>query len=339
MNEIMINVLILLVVLLITQHFLEVYPKKLSCKQVSKYTFIAGIVSIFFCMTFPFIGHEGFNIDIRIVPFIIAGLYGGPIASVGLYLFIVVYRFILGFDMGFWGTLINYGLIPFWTLLFSKRFINSGRKTKLLIATGIGLFNVVFSYLIYHYVLHSQTPLNITLFGGIYKISCIVISILTIERIRMNYQIRRKVIDVEKMEMVSHLSASISHEIRNGLTGAKGFMQLLKENEHDLLKKKYIGIALEELERSETIIRDFLTFAKPAPEKIEKINMEHLIEYVIELISPLSHMNSIVVNKNLSPFWLQGERKIIQQAFLNIMKNAIEAMPGGGTLMPICLRL
>jgi two-component system sporulation sensor kinase B len=148
----------------------------------------------------------------------------------------------------------------------------------------------------------------------------------------MNYQIRRKVIDVEKMEMVSHLSASISHEIRNGLTGAKGFMQLLKENEHDLLKKKYIGIALEELERSETIIRDFLTFAKPAPEKIEKINMEHLIEYVIELISPLSHMNSIVVNKNLSPFWLQGERKIIQQAFLNIMKNGIEAMPGGGTL-------
>ncbi|MBB6446665.1 ATP-binding protein [Bacillus benzoevorans] len=332
MNEILINVLILLVVLLITQHLLEVYPKKLSCRHVSIYTFFAGLVAIFFCMTFPFTVNEGFNVDIRIVPFIIAGLYGGPIASVGLYLFIVFYRYLLGIDMGFWGTIINYGLIPFWTLLFYKKFTHSGKSAKLLIASGFVLFNFGFSFYIYHYVFLSNTPFHITLFGAIYKITCIVISILTIERIRTNHQIRRKVIDVEKMEMVSHLSASISHEIRNGLTGAKGFMQLLKENEEDLLKKKYIGIALKELERSETIIRDFLTFAKPAPEKIETINMEHLIEYVIELISPLARMNSIVVNKSLSPFWIYGEKKIIQQAFLNFMKNAIEAMPDGGTL-------
>lgn len=332
MNEILLNVLVLLVVLLITQHLLEVYPKNLSNKQVSIYTFLAGLVSIFFCMTFPLTVNEGFNIDIRIVPFIIASLYGGPITSVGLYLFIIVYRSFIGVDMGFWGTIINYGFIPFMTLLFYKKFINSGKRAKLLIAAGFNLFNFGFSYYIYHHVFLSNTPIHITLYGGIFKIACIVISVLTIERIRMNYQIRRKVIDVEKMEMVSHLSASISHEIRNGLTGAKGFMQLLKENEDDHLKKKYIGIALEELERSETIIRDFLTFAKPAPEKIEKINMEQLIEYVIELISPLARMNSIAVNKNLSPFWIYGEKKIIQQAFLNMMKNSIEAMPNGGTL-------
>ncbi|MCQ6274771.1 hypothetical protein JMM81_07280 [Bacillus sp. V3B] len=42
---------------------------------------------------------------------------------------------------------------------------------------------------------------------------------------------------------------SFSHEIRNGLTGAKGFMQLLKESESDFQKQRYIGIALEEIER------------------------------------------------------------------------------------------
>lgn len=101
MNEILLNVLVLLVVLLITQHLLEVYPKNLSNKQVSIYTFLAGLVSIFFCMTFPLTVNEGFNIDIRIVPFIIASLYGGPITSVGLYLFIIVYRSFIGVDMGF----------------------------------------------------------------------------------------------------------------------------------------------------------------------------------------------------------------------------------------------
>ena len=125
----------------------------------------------------------------------------------------------------------------------------------------------------------------------------------------------------------------ISHEIRNGLTGAKGFLQLLMESETDFQKQKYIQIALGELERSEDIIRDFLTFAKPAPEKIEKLNMEHLINSTIEIISPLSNMNSIEVIKELSPFWIKGEKRIIQQAFLNILKNAIEAMPNGGQLV------
>lgn len=332
MNEILINVLFLLVVLLFTQHILEVYPERIIHKQSSLYTFFAGIVSIFFCMTFPFPVNVGFNVDIRVVPFIIAGLYGGPLVSAGMYLFIVFYRFILGFDLGFWGTVINYGLFPFLTLLFHKKFIHSAKSTKLLIATGFVLFNVLFSYFIYHYLFISNTPVSLILLGGVMKLVTVAVGIYFIERLRTNYQIRRKLIDMEKMELISHLSASISHEVRNGLTGAKGFMQLLKENENDIEKTKYIEIALNELERSETIIRDFLTFAKPAPEQVEKINMEHLIDYVIELISPLSNMNSIVVNKNLFPFWIQSEKKIVQQAFLNIMKNAIEAMPDGGTL-------
>ena len=270
MNDILINVLFLLVVLLITQHILEVYTKKLTKKIIIIYTFFAGLISIFFCMTFPLPVNGGFNVDIRVVPFIIGSLYGGPFASVGLYLFIVLYRFVLGFDLGFWGATINYVLIPILTFVFHKQFIKSRTKRKLLISMSFVILHLLLAYFIYNYIFVSHTPINITLLGGFIKIGCILLSILTIERIKLNYQMRKKIIDIEKMEILSHLSASISHEIRNGLTGAKGFMQLLKENESDVKKQKYIGFALEEIERSEVIIRDFLTFAKPAPEKVEK---------------------------------------------------------------------
>ena len=68
MSEILINVLFLLVILLITQHILEVYKKKITRKLISIYLLIAGSISIFFCMSFPLLLNEGFNMDIRIVP-------------------------------------------------------------------------------------------------------------------------------------------------------------------------------------------------------------------------------------------------------------------------------
>jgi two-component system sporulation sensor kinase B len=93
-----------------------------------------------------------------------------------------------------------------------------------------------------------------------------------------------------------------------------------------------VDIALEELGRTESIIRDFLTFAKPAPEKVEKINVEELINQSLELIVPLAQMNNIVVDRSLTSFWITGERVMLQQALLNILKNSIEAMPKGGVL-------
>ena len=325
MNEILINVLFLMVVLLVLSHIIETYTKKV----VKISLFFISLISIYFCMTFPFPLSEEFNMDIRIVPFLIGSLYGGPFVSIGLYVCIVLYRFVIGFDLGFWGTIFNSGLIPIITFVFYKRFIKAGITQKLLISTGISTFHVLYGYVILNYISHTQ--FNIYLLGGLIKVACIILIILTIERTYINYQIRKKIIDIEKMEIISHLSASISHEIMNGLTGAKGFIQLLKEIKNDSQTQLYMGIALEELEKSEAIIRDFLVFANPAPEKIEKVNMEHLINDSIELIKPLCNMD-IEIQKELSPFWIICEKRLIQQAIFNILKNSIEAMPNGGQL-------
>ena len=91
------------------------------------------------------------------------------------------------------------------------------------------------------------------------------------------------------------MAASISHEVRNPLTTVKGFIQLLSEDASPDSRKYYADIALSELERATEVINDYLTFAKPALEKEEKINVKEEIQHAVKVIAPLATMNGIEV--------------------------------------------
>jgi two-component system sporulation sensor kinase B len=73
----------------------------------------------------------------------------------------------------------------------------------------------------------------------------------TIEKVFMLIKLHK----LEKVSIVSHLAASVSHEVRNPLTVTKGFIQLLKAKYHDTEDRKYFELALDELKAAETIIR------------------------------------------------------------------------------------
>ncbi|HDR8441635.1 TPA: HAMP domain-containing histidine kinase, partial [Bacillus cereus] len=144
---------------------------------------------------------------------------------------------------------------------------------------------------------------------------------------------RSKLIKMEKMEIVSQLAASISHEVRNPLTVVKGFTQLLKTpNLTPESRDEYIKHILEELHRAQGIIDDYLTFAKPASEKLDEISIEQELNRVINMILPLCNMNTIHITKDFSTATIVGNKQHFQQCFLNLIKNGIEAMPNGGTL-------
>ncbi len=328
----MVNVLFLLVMLFLTQLFLEVYKKDFTTKDIKIFMFLSGLVSFIFFVIFPFASNEGVNYDIRVVPFIVASLYGGPLASIILYISGFIVRLGLGIEEATWITAFIYALIPLLTFFFYKPFFHATKSKKLWISISILFIHMFFSTLMNNFIFQVAAPSNILLIGSLIKLGCIVLTVITNEKILYNHKMKNELLEMEKMEMVSHLSASVAHEIRNGLTGAKGFIQLLKEEEKDPLKQKYIEIALNEMERSDSIIRDFLTFAKPAPEKVEKINVGQLMNDLIDILQSLSNMSSIEVKKQLFPFYITGERRIVQQAFLNMLKNAIEAMPNGGEL-------
>ncbi|MGK9185598.1 DUF4084 domain-containing protein [Priestia filamentosa] len=139
----------------------------------------------------------------------------------------------------------------------------------------------------------------------------------------------------EKLEIVSHLAASISHEVRNPLTVAKGFMQLFYEDLKRNSKKQLCDIAIKELDRAAEIINDYLMFAKPAIEHKEMISIWSELQHAVTIVTPLANMNTVQIQLPLphdEDGFILGDRQKLQQCLINVLKNGIEAMPNGGKL-------
>ncbi|SHQ79003.1 His Kinase A (phosphoacceptor) domain protein [Mycobacteroides abscessus subsp. abscessus] len=134
----------------------------------------------------------------------------------------------------------------------------------------------------------------------------------------------------DKLSVVANMSAAIAHEVRNPLTSISGFIQLLKEQRH--LQKEYIDVIFSEIERIELVLSEMLLLSKPQVVNLKKFDIIKTLDYVIALISTKANMNSIeiMLKKDEKPIWVYGEENQIKQVFINIIKNAIEAMQNGG---------
>lgn len=130
---------------------------------------------------------------------------------------------------------------------------------------------------------------------------------------------------------ISQMAAGIAHEIRNPLTSVKGFLQLMEQN----YKEEYARIAHSELERAIDILNDFMSVTKPSHhhEKETEFNICTEIKSILLLFQ--NHFYKISLSQNFASdhAMIYGKREQIKKALFNIIKNAIEAMPNGGTLI------
>ncbi|MDT0121257.1 HAMP domain-containing sensor histidine kinase [Paenibacillus sp. RRE4] len=133
----------------------------------------------------------------------------------------------------------------------------------------------------------------------------------------------------EKMEIISELAASVAHEVRNPLQVTRGFLQLMTEQE-DNKNKGYVRIALEELDRASGIITDFLTFAKPEFDHIISLNISDEFDHIEGILVPMANLEGGKITTDIPPnIYIRGNSSKFKQAFINIIKNSIEAFQGG----------
>ncbi|PLS09444.1 ATP-binding protein [Neobacillus cucumis] len=135
----------------------------------------------------------------------------------------------------------------------------------------------------------------------------------------------------EKLALLGQMAAGIAHEIRNPLTSIRGFIQLFKANQQ---KDEYFDIVLSELDRINSIVGEFLVLAKPSAAVYTERDIKVLINDVVILIGTQTILNNIEISlefDNDLPM-VSCEENQLKQVFLNLFKNAIEAMPHGGNI-------
>ena len=288
-------------------------------------------LSIILCMKFPIYIDEQCIHDFRQIPFLVGTLYGGGIVGFILLLTLLAARsLIYGFE---YITAVVYTTMFIIAALVSPTFKALKRSSKLSMSVWLTLFLAVLTTFLA--IIIAQFPVTdsyIVYFILLPPIGMLFV-VYIMETLKEAIIMRSKLVKVEKMEVVSQLAASISHEIRNPLTVVKGFIQLLKTPSLSQdAKARYIQIALDEINRAEAIINDYLTFAKPASNKVERLMVDDQLRKVIQMLAPMAHMNSIEIVEELQPGAIVGNIQYFQQCFLNLIKNSIEAMPNGGTL-------
>lgn len=145
---------------------------------------------------------------------------------------------------------------------------------------------------------------------------------------------RENLVRAEKLEAVEQMGAAISHEIRNPLTAAIGFVQNFAGTAAATAEKgEYLSIVKAELESAEQVIQNYLTFSKPSLDKIEEINVKKELMQVMNILKPTANQNSVEINAHFALLGsIKGDRQKFHQCFLNVIKNSIEAMPRGGQL-------
>ncbi|HEX9021784.1 MAG TPA: ATP-binding protein [Nitrospirota bacterium] len=149
--------------------------------------------------------------------------------------------------------------------------------------------------------------------------------------IEMEEQVRRQ----ERLASIGSLAAGMAHEIRNPLASLSGSIQVLQD-ELELTgdNRRLMDIVVREADRLNTIISEFLEYARPKSSQTEEIELLPIIDETIMLLKNSRDFSGhIGISREVGPhIRLRGDAQRLRQIFWNLFINACQAMPNGGDI-------
>ncbi|WP_339204632.1 ATP-binding protein [Paenibacillus sp. FSL K6-3182] len=146
-------------------------------------------------------------------------------------------------------------------------------------------------------------------------------------------QLQSEVGRMERLSLVGQMAASITHEIRNPMAVIRGFVQLIQERSPKN-QEEYFQIVIDELDRANMIISDFLSLAQNRELAMELTSLHDVVNELIPLLSADANLRGQSIEVSLCediPLIMMNDREI-KQLFLNIARNGMEAMGNKGSL-------
>jgi len=180
-----------------------------------------------------------------------------------------------------------------------------------------------------------------------------------IQIVQENELLRQELLHSEKLKTVATFASGMAHEIKNPLTAIRTFTEYLPQKKHDEeFLNKFSYIVGSEVKKIDGLVHQLLDYSKPAPLQLREIDVHKLIDETLELLNNQFIKNNIKVIKNYCTdkhklkeidghrikdirvglnsigdhLCLKVDSNQMKQVFLNLLLNAIEAMPNGGQI-------
>ncbi len=150
---------------------------------------------------------------------------------------------------------------------------------------------------------------------------------------------RNRMLNAERLASVGKLAASVAHEMRNPLSSMKMWLYSIRKTTgaEPALDHKY-QILWDEITRLENIVRNFLEFSRPPVLRVEPRRIVQVLEKTLELVRPWIETKNIRVVQHYATGLpdVMADSEQLNQVFVNLLGNAMEAMPGGGEIVLSC---
>lgn len=296
-------------------------------------------LSILLCMSAPVSINNGYILDFRYIPLILAFLYGGYRIGLILTIMILGYRlFLIGIEGFYFVLIVNtvLAVIFYFTL---KHYKNYSYKVKITYSIGLLTFTI-FMFAIGSQSLNNFTELSTGLgMWGSYLLLNIMTLFSTIyinESLREMEIIHYEISEFEKLHLISQFSVSIAQQLQQPIARVLEILEVLKNNETLTNQNRYqVNTGLEELESANKILCDYLVLASDKEKEYRLLNIHDEFEHILKCIQTYALIHQVELTYIPSfekELYIKGNRNLFHQALLNFMKNGIEAIKQNGKL-------
>ena len=149
-------------------------------------------------------------------------------------------------------------------------------------------------------------------------------------------QAQAQLVQSGKLAAVGQLAAGVAHEINNPLTTIGGFSEIvLRELPADSVLRNDVQLILREAQRARDVVRRLLDFARQSEPHRNSVDLNELVREVVSLMRSAASVRDVTVEERYAPElpWASVDANQFKQVVLNLLNNAAQAMPKGGTLM------
>ena len=161
-------------------------------------------------------------------------------------------------------------------------------------------------------------------------------ALLTLRDLESRERIGTELETSERLSALTRITAGVAHEVKNPLNSMRLWLENLKENlpPGNDLSTQAVRVLDSEIDRLDRVVKRFLDFTKPVEMRVEEVSLAPLLNHIMEVAQPQIDRAKLKVDLRIADDVppVRGDSELLRQAVLNLVLNAVQAMPEGGRL-------